>query len=82
MARGPLRVTRAGRVLRLGRPGPDTLDFLFGKINISRRRVMEEIAPLAARFERRLESAVARWMVLTPWQRRFVTLDDRRRDAA
>lgn len=37
---------------------------------------MEELAPLAMEFEPRLERAVVRWAQLTPWQRRFVTLDD------
>ncbi len=37
---------------------------------------MEELAPLAIEFEPRLEHAVVRWAQLTPWQRRFVTLDD------
>jgi hypothetical protein len=37
---------------------------------------MEEIAPLAVDFEPRLAPAVKRWLDLSPWQRRFVTLDD------
>ena len=37
---------------------------------------MEELALLAVECEPRLVSAVTRWMELTPWQRRFVTLDD------
>jgi hypothetical protein len=38
--------------------------------------VMEELAPRAMEFEPRLEHAVRKWQQLTPWQRRFVTLDD------
>jgi hypothetical protein len=38
--------------------------------------VMEELAPRAMEFEPRLEHAVQKWQQLTPWQRRFVTLDD------
>ena len=41
-----------------------------------KRRVMEELAPLAIEYEPRLQHAVVRWAQLTPWQRRFVTLDD------
>jgi hypothetical protein len=52
------------------------LEFLFGKINLSRRRVMEELALRAVEFEPRFVPAVTRWMKLTDWQRRFVTLDD------
>ncbi len=37
---------------------------------------MEELAPLALEFEPRLEGAILRWTQLTPWQRRFVTLED------
>lgn len=37
---------------------------------------MEELAPLAIAFEPRLERAVVRWAQLTPWQRRFVMLED------
>ena len=69
-------MTRAGGILRRGRPGPGTLDFLFCQINISKRRVIEELAVLAVECEPRLVSAVTRWMELTAWQRRFVTLDD------
>jgi hypothetical protein len=46
-----------------------------------KRYVMEVLAPSAMQFERRLERPVARWMQLTPWQRRFVTLDDLAADA-
>ena len=78
MARGPLGVTRAGRssprTVKHG--GPGTLDFALRSIRGGRRRVMEELAPLAMDFEPRLESAVTRWQELTPWQRRSVTLDD------
>ena len=76
MARGPLRVTRAGRIPRVGRPAPDSLEFLFQNVGVSKRRVMEEIAPMALGFEPRLGPAIQRWLQLTPWQRRFVTLDD------
>jgi hypothetical protein len=37
---------------------------------------MEDLAPRAVAFEPRLERAVSKWRDLTPWQRRFVTLDD------
>ena len=78
MARGPLGVTRAGRsslgTVKYG--GPGTLDFTLRSIRGGRRRVMEELAPLAMDFEPRLERAVTRWQELTPWQRRSVTLDD------
>ena len=78
MARGPLGVTRAGhaspRTVKHG--GPGTLDFTVRSIRGGRRRVMEELAPLAVDFEPRLEHAVTRWQELTPWQRRSVTLDD------
>jgi hypothetical protein len=37
---------------------------------------MQELAPLAMQFEPRLELAIHKWHELTPWQRRFVTLDD------
>ncbi len=78
MARGPLGVTRAGRsspgTVKYG--GPGSLDFTVRSIRGGRRRVMEELAPLAMDFEPRLERAVTRWQELTPWQRRSVTLDD------
>lgn len=76
MARGPLRITRAGRPSSLGRPGPGTLDFALRSVRGGKRRVMEELAPLAMEFEPRLERAVVRWAQLTPWQRRFVMLED------
>jgi len=76
MARGPLRVTRAGHIRRYGRPEPDTLEFVFRNARVSKRRVMEELAPHALEFEPRLAPAVKRWVDLSPWQRRFVTLDD------
>ena len=78
MARGPLGVTRAGRssprTVKHG--GPGTLDFALRSIRGGRRRVMEELAPLAMDFEPRMEPAVRKWQELTPWQRRSVTLDD------
>ena len=78
MARGPLGVTRAGRssptTVKCG--GPGSLDFVLRSVRGGRRRVMEELAPLATDFEPRLERAVTRWQQLTPWQRRSVTLDD------
>jgi ATP-dependent helicase YprA (DUF1998 family) len=41
-----------------------------------KRIVMDDLAPRAVAFEPRLERAVAQWRRLSPWQRRFVTLDD------
>ena len=76
MARGPLGVTRAGHPRTVKHGGPGTLDFTVRSIRGGRRRVMEELAPLAVDFEPRLEHAVTRWQELTPWQRRSVTLDD------
>ena len=78
MARGPLGVTRAGRASpgTVKHGGPGTLDFTVRSIRGGRRRVMEELAPLAMDFEPRLARAVTRWQELTPWQRRSVTLDD------
>ena len=76
MARGPLGVTRAGRPQTVKHLGPGSLDFALSSIRGGRRRVMEEIAPLATDFEPRLEHAVTRWQQLSPWQRRSVTLDD------
>ena len=68
MARGPLGVTRAGRASphTVKHGGPGTLDFTVRSIRGGRRRVMEEIAPLATDFEPRLEHAVTRWQELTP----------------
>ena len=76
MARGPLGVTRAGRPKTVKHLGPGTLDFALSSIRGGRRRVMEELAPLAIDFEPRMEPAVRKWQELTPWQRRSVTLDD------
>ena len=59
MARGPLGVTRAGRPKTVKHLGPGTLDFALSSIRGGRRRVMEEIAPLAMDFEPRLERAGA-----------------------
>jgi hypothetical protein len=42
---------------------------------------MEELAPLAVQFEPRLKPAIRKWQQLTPWRRRFVTLDDLAADA-
>jgi hypothetical protein len=75
MARGPLRVSRNGRIPSIKRPGPGTLDFALRSVRGGRRMVMEELAPRAMEFEPRLEIAVRKWQQLTPWQRRFVTLD-------
>ncbi len=56
--------------------GPGTLDFAVRSVRGGKRAVMDDLAPLATQFEPRLAPAVAKWQQLTPWQRRFVTLDD------
>jgi hypothetical protein len=76
MARGPLRISRAGRVPTVKHLGPGTLDFALRRVRGGKRSVMQELAPLAMQFEPRLELAIHKWHELTPWQRRFVTLDD------
>jgi hypothetical protein len=53
MARGPLRVSRDGRIPNLKRPGPGTLDFALRSVRGGRRMVMEELAPRAMEFEPR-----------------------------
>jgi len=37
---------------------------------------MDDLAPRAVAFEPRIERAVTKWRELSPWHRRFVTLDD------
>jgi chemotaxis regulatin CheY-phosphate phosphatase CheZ len=75
MARGPLRLTRAGAPAPLASPGPGTLDYALRGVRGGKQRVME-LAPLAVRFESRLECVVALWQQFTPWQKRTTTLDE------
>lgn len=76
MARGPLRISRAGRVPTVKHLGPGTLDFALRSVRGGKRAIMDELAPRAVRFEPRLAPAITKWQGLTQWQRRFVTLDD------
>lgn len=76
MARGPLRISRAAQPRTVKHLGVGSLDFALRSVRGGKRAVMEEIAPLAMEFEPRLEPAIRKWLALTPWQRRFVTLDD------
>jgi hypothetical protein len=56
--------------------GLGSLDFALRRVRGGKRAVMEELAPLAMQFEPRLKPAIQKWQQLTPWRRRFVTLDD------
>jgi hypothetical protein len=76
MARGPLGVTREGKMPKRRYSGPGTLEFALRGVRGGKRIVMDDLAPRAVAFEPRLERAVTKWRDLTPWKRRFVTLDD------
>ena len=75
MARGPLRIARAAHPRTVKHLGPGSLDFALRRVRGGKRGVMEELAPLAMQFEPRLNGS-PEMAALTPWQRRFVTLDD------
>ena len=74
MARGPLRISRAGTLPPLTPPGPGTIDFALRHVRGGRRDMMQ-YASLAAEFEPRVVPIVARWDQLTPWQKRVTTID-------
>jgi len=74
IARGPLRLTRAGALPTLTPPGPGTIDFALRHIRGGKRDVMD-YARSAVAFEPRLAPVLTMWEQLTPWQRRKVTLD-------
>jgi hypothetical protein len=76
MAREPLFATRRSKLARRKCSGPGTLEFALRGVRGGKRMVMDDLAPRAVAFEPRLEGAVTKWRDLTPWKRRFVTLDD------
>jgi hypothetical protein len=69
-------VTREGKLPRSKYSRPGSLEFALRGVRGGKRMVMDDLAPRAVAFEPRLERAVDKWRQLTPWQRRFVTLDD------
>ena len=75
MARGPLRVTRAGQPPSLKKPGPGTLEYTFRSVRGGRRACME-MATLATQYDPRMAKVVELWNRLTPWQRRQIRIDD------
>ncbi|HEU5257242.1 MAG TPA: hypothetical protein VFU28_14715 [Vicinamibacterales bacterium] len=75
MARGPL-LARHKSQLQNRKRSPGTLEFALRGVRGGKRIVMEDLAPRAVAFEPRLEAAVTKWRDLSPWKRRFVTLDD------
>jgi hypothetical protein len=76
MARGPLLARHKGQLPNRKRSRPGTLEFALRGVRGAKRIVMDDLAPRAVAFEPRMERAVAKWRLLSPWQRRFVTLDD------
>src|SRR5690242_10029456 len=75
MARGPLLARHKSQLPNRKR-SPGTLEFALRGVRGGKRIVMDDLAPRAVAFEPRLERAIAKWRELSPWQRRFVTLDD------
>jgi hypothetical protein len=76
MARGPLLARHKGQLPNRKHSGPGTLEFALRGVRGGKRIVMDDLAPRAIEFEPRIERAVAKWRQLSPWRRRFVTLDD------
>ena len=76
MARGPLLARHKGQLPNRKRSGPGTLEFALRGVRGGKRIVMDDLAPRAVAFEPRIERAVTKWRELSPWQRRFATLDN------
>jgi len=76
MAKRRFFASHEGKLPKGKRSGPGTLEFALRGVRGGKRIVMEDLAPRAVTFEPRLERAVEKWRQLSPWQRRFVTLDD------
>ena len=74
MARGPLRVTRAGNLPVIARPGPGSIDFALRSMRGGKRDIMK-YAGLAVAFEPRMLPIVATWRQFTPWQQRVTMVD-------
>jgi len=75
VARGPLRVTRAGRSPVIHPWQPGTLEFALRSIRGGKTKFMD-LASQAIQFDDRVELVVQQWNRLTAWQRRITPLED------